>query len=120
MLIPTISEYHISHTRYIASGTYKNSTRWSNSSVALLLERQEYLGHTVNFKTHRKSYKVRKKMKSPREEWLIYENTHPTIISQHDFDLVQKLRQNHRRMQKCEEINPFSGIVYCADCQLKL
>lgn len=117
ILIPTA--YAVSKG-YIASGTYKNPTKWSNSSVALILERQEYLGHTVNFKTHRKSYKVRKKMKSPRKEWLIFENTHPAIISQHDFDLVQQLRQNRRRMQKCAEINPFSGIVYCADCGAKM
>jgi len=54
----------------------------------------EYLGHTVNFKTHRKSYKIKKK--------------------------VQTLRQNRRRMQKCEELNPFSGMVYCADYGAKM
>ena len=105
---------------YVSSGAYKNPTKWSNSTVALILERQEYLGHTVNFKTYRKSYKVRKKMKAPHEDWLIFENTHPTIISQHDFDLVQELRQNRRRMQKFEKVDPFSGVVYCADCGAKM
>jgi len=117
ILIPTA--YAVSKG-YIASGAYKNPTKWSNSVVALILEKQEYLGHTVNFKTYRKSYKVRKMMKSPCEDWLIFENTHPAIISQHDFDLVQELRQNRRRMQKFEEINPFSGMVYCADCGAKM
>ena len=79
----------------------------------------EYLGHTVNFKTHRKTHKIKKKVQTPREEWIIFENTHPEIITQHDFDLVQTLRQNRRRMQKCEELNPFSGMVYCADCEAK-
>ena len=117
VLIPTA--YAVSKG-YISAGAYKNPTRWSNGTVAIILERLEYLGHTVNFKTHKKSYKIKKKMKSPREEWLIFENTHPAIISQHDFDLVQKLRQNRHRMQKCETINPFSGICYCADCGAKM
>ena len=55
-------------------------------------------------------------MVRPKEEWVIFENTHPAIISQYDFELVQELRSHRRKMQKCEEVNPFSGMVYCADC----
>ncbi len=117
--IPIPTAYAVSKG-YVAFGAYKNPAKWSNSTVALILERQEYLGHTVNFKTYRKSYKVRKKMNASHEDWLIFENTHPAIISQHDFDLVQKLRQSRRRMQKFEEVDPFSGIVYCADCGAKM
>ena len=51
---------------------------------------------------------------------MIFENTHEPIISQQDFDFVQKMRQNVRKMQKHEEINPFSGMVYCADCGAKM
>lgn len=105
---------------YIASGNYKYPTRWHDSTVVKILERMEYLGHTVNFKTHKKSYKNKKRVNNPRGEWMIFEHTHPAIITQHDFDLVQKLRQNRRRKQKCEEINPFSGMVYCADCGASL
>ncbi|MBQ5320210.1 MAG: DUF4368 domain-containing protein, partial [Oscillospiraceae bacterium] len=53
-------------------------------------------------------------------EWVIFENTHEPIVSQHDFDLVQELRKNKRRIQKCGETNPFSGMVYCADCGSKM
>ena len=84
-----------------------------------ILERIEYIGHTVNFKTKKKSFKNKKQIRNPKSEWQIFENTHPAIISQHDFDLVQDLRKNKRRMQKHEEVNPFSGIVYCADCGQK-
>lgn len=51
---------------------------------------------------------------------MIFENTHEAIISKHDFDLVQELRKNKRRNQKHGEINPFSGMVYCADCGKKM
>lgn len=98
----------------------KDTTFWCDSTVVRILERMEYVGHTVNFKTRKKSYKNKKQVKNPKSEWQIFENTHPAIISQHDFDLVQELRKNKRRIQKCEEVNPFSGIVYCADCGQKM
>lgn len=100
--------------------TFKNPTRWGDQTVNKILDRIEYVGHTVNFKTRRKSYKHKKKLDNPRDEWLIFENTHEPIISQHDFDLVQELRRNKRKIQYCGEINPFSGMVYCADCGSKM
>ncbi|MCM1275439.1 MAG: DUF4368 domain-containing protein [Lachnospiraceae bacterium] len=100
--------------------TIEKPFRWAQKTVVGILEKLEYVGHTVNFKTRRKSYKHKKKLANPREEWLIFENTHEPIISQHDFDLVQELRQNKRKIQKHGEINPFSGMVYCADCGAKM
>jgi len=100
--------------------TVKNPYRWTQTTIVGMLEKPEYIGHTVNFKTKRKSYKHKKKINIPKEDWLIFENTHEAIISQHDFDLVQELRKNKRKIQKCGEINPFSGTVYCADCGEKM
>ena len=94
---------------------------WDHRSISDILERLEYVGHTVNFRTTKKSYKCKKRIDLPKEDWLIFENTHEAIISQHDYDLVQQLRESKRRPQKkCSEPNPFSGIVYCADCGKKL
>lgn len=117
ILIPTAyaQAHGQPHTR-----TFKYPTRWCSDTVVKILEKPEYAGHTVNFRTHRKSYKCKRKVKNPKEEWVIFENTHEPIISQHDFDLVQELRKNKRRIQRHEEINPFSGMVYCADCGSKM
>ena len=90
--------------------------RWAQKTVVGILEKYEYLGHTVNFKTHKKSYKCKKTVNNPQEEWVIFENTHEPIISKQDFELVQELRKNKRRIQRSNEVNPFSGMVYCADC----
>ena len=100
--------------------TVKNPYRWAQKTIVGMLEKPEYVGHTVNFKTKRKSYKHKKKINIPKEDWLIFENTHEAIIPQHDFDLVQELRKNKRRNQKHGEINPFSGMIYCADCGEKM
>ena len=102
--------------KYCKSANYKYPTRWGEQTIAKILEKPEYCGHTVNFKTYRKSYKHKKRMNRAKEEWVIFENTHTAIISQHDFELVQELRSHRRKMQKCEKVNPFSGMVYCADC----
>jgi len=99
---------------------FKSPTRWGEQTVNKILDRIEYAGHTANFKTHKKSYKNKKRIENPKYEWLIFENTHPAIISQHDFDLVSELRRNKRKIQKCGEVNPFSGMVYCADCGVKM
>ncbi len=99
---------------------FRNPTYWGEQTINKMLDRIEYAGHTANFKTKKKSYKNKKKIDNPKSEWQIFENTHPAIISQHDFDLVQELRKNKRRIQKCEEVNSFSGMVYCADCGKKM
>ena len=99
---------------------YKNPTIWGAQTVGKILERPEYIGHTVNFRTEVKSYKTKKQTVLSRENWQIFENTHEPIISQHDFDLVQELRKNKRRPQKSNKISPFSGMVFCADCGAKL
>ena len=99
---------------------FRNPTHWGDQTVDKILERIEYAGHTVNFKTRVKSYKNKKKIDNPKEEWQIFENTHEPIINHHDFDLVQELRKNKRKIQRCGVVNPFSGMVYCADCGSKM
>ena len=117
--IPTPTAYALSQGR---DNGHKNAKlhRWGNETIAHILEKAEYCGHTVNFRTHVKSYKNKKRVENPKEDWLIFENTHEAIITQQEFDLVQELRKNKRRPTKHEEVNPFSGICYCADCGKKL
>lgn len=117
--IPDPMAYAISQGRNPAN---KNSRldRWCTETVIDILEHSEYIGHTVNFRTRRKSYKNKRKNENSKEEWLIFENTHEPIVTQQEFDLVQELRKNKRRPTKHEEVNPFSGMVYCADCGKKM
>ena len=117
--IPTPTAYALSQGRSVS---HKNArlNRWGMESIRKILERMEYIGHTVNFKTHKKSYKNKKRIEIPKEDWMIFENTHEAIVSKEDFELVQKLRKNKRRIQRIDKVNPFSGMVYCADCGKKM
>lgn len=70
----------------------KNPYGWNGSVVAAILERVDYLGHTVNFKYQSKSYKCHTAVKRPKDEQMIFYNTHEPIISQEDWEAVQKIR----------------------------
>lgn len=94
--------------------------KWNDSSVVKILERMEYIGHTVNFKTYTKSYKLKKRLDNPPENRQIFENTHEAIVPEKEWELVQSLRQNRHRLTKADRQGLFSGLVYCADCGAKL
>lgn len=89
---------------------------WNESSVSGILGQREYLGHTVNFKTTKKSYKSKKIIFNPEDEQVVFENTHKALIDQETWDIVQKNRQQRRRPTKMGDMGLFSGLVYCADC----
>ena len=93
---------------------------WATQSINRILANPTYLGHTVNFRTKKKSYKSKKKIDLPKEEWAIFENTHKAIIDQDTFDTVQRIRQAKRRPTDMGEMSIFSGLVYCADCGQKM
>ena len=74
----------------------------------------------VNFKTRKQSYRSKKKLENPPDQWKIFENTHEAIIDEGTFARVQKLRKNKRRPARTGKTNMFSGLVRCADCGEKL
>ena len=103
-------------TRYSVDRPYD----WTMSTVADILARIEYMGHTVNFRTHSSDYKERRIIKNPKEEWKIFENTHEAIIDKETWELVQRLRGTPKRHDFAETPNPLTGILFCADCGAKL
>ena len=100
--------------------SFKDVYGWGSSTICNILEKREYLGHTINFKT-RKHFKDKKSHYVPENEWTIFENTHEAIIDQQTFDLVQKIRSKVRRYPDgWGETAPLTGLLYCADCGGKM
>ncbi|EEG29749.1 resolvase, N-terminal domain protein [[Clostridium] methylpentosum DSM 5476] len=98
-----------------------NLYRWDYKSITGILERPEYTGCTVNFKTYSKSHKLKKRLQNAPENQRIFLNTQPAIIEKQVFERVQELRANKRRPAKqAERQGLFSGLLYCADCGSKL
>ena len=93
---------------------------WNKKSIAGILERREYTGCTVNFKTYTKSLKFKKRLENPKENQRIFEGTQPAIIEYGQWERVQVLRENKRRPTKTGKTSIFSGLVHCADCGAKL
>lgn len=95
--------------------------KWSPKSIAGILERPEYTGCTVNFKTYSKSHNLKKRLHNAPENQRIFPNTQPAIIDEQVFARVQELRENKRRPAKqAERQGLFSGLLYYADCGSKL
>ena len=94
---------------------------WYGSTIARMIEKREYMGDTVNFRTYKDSYKDKRKKWRPQEEWLIFENTKPPIVDRETWNTAQKCRDSKRRPQKSTGVpNPFSGLIYCSDCGLRM
>lgn len=93
---------------------------WVTETVKSILSNPAYLGHAVNFRTKKKSYKSKKKIELPKDEWVIFKNTHETIIDEETFGIVERLRQTKRRPTDIGEMSIFSGLVYYADCGQKM
>ena len=102
------------------SKNFEYPYRWCSSTIASILKKKEYLGHTVNFKT-RKHFKDKKSKYVSEDKWLIFENTHEAIIDQETFDNVQRIRGNVKRYPDgWGECHPLTGLMYCADCGSKM
>lgn len=93
---------------------------WAEQSVVTILERMEYTERACNFKTHSKSYKLKKSIPHAAEDMSILPDTQEAIISKEQWDRAQELRQCRRRPTKAERQGIFSRLVYCADCSGRL
>ena len=74
----------------------------------------------MNFKSHKKSYKSKKKIHNDPSEWQIFKNTHEAIIEKETFDIVQRIRDGRRRLTFMGEMPILSGMIYCAACGCKM
>ena len=93
---------------------------WRGATVSDILSKPEYMGHTVNFRSYKESYKDKRAKKTPKEDWVIVKNTHEASVSEEMWNKVQGLRKTARRTDTVGEANPFTGLLYCADCGAKM
>ena len=112
--------------RAMKNGTLETSTGfrfptdWVGKNVKMILENQVYLGHMVSHKTQTKSFKNRKLVAVPKEDWIVVKNTHEAIIDEETFELAQKRIATRQRPTKVDEIDLFSGLLFCGDCGYKM
>ena len=115
ILTPTMYAYTKYGTTHVGLDTQR-PYHWSGDTVADMLENEIYLGNTVNMKHSSRSYKDKRRVEHPREECLVFENTHPALVTQEVWDIVQRVRESKRRRTNMDEQNKYSGLVFCSDC----
>jgi len=120
VLIPAAytEKYHPEQSR---QPHYHDCYGWSGTTISYILERKEYLGHTILKKTVSTNFKTDKRRDTTEDEQYIFYNTHEPIISQELWDSVQK------KKKRCPRKTPagyyhhrLSGYLFCADCGSRL
>ena len=96
--------------------------QWSNATIHKMLRQQEYCGDVINFKTYSKSFKNKKRLETPEENWAVFKDVHEPIIDRDTFERVQIFTASHKRRPEKRETpaSMLKGLVYCADCGSKL
>jgi len=89
---------------------------WGGMVIKRILDRQEYMGDTVNFRSRKESFKSKKYKQNPESEWQIFRDTQEPIVSREMWETAQKCRVVTRRPNSTGEPNPLTGLVYCGDC----
>ena len=118
VLTPTA--YKIKKGLPIGQARSEDPYHWGSTSVAAMLDRLEYIGCTVAFKTYTNSLWDRKQRANPKENWIITPDTHEAIIDEETFNKVQRIREQRHRQTKTGKSSIFSGLVFCADCGSRL
>ena len=108
------------HCTYAGAMESENPYAWHESNIKTILSREEYLGHVVNFRVRKPSFKSKKQEFLPKEDWHIFENVHEPIVEKETWELVQQMRKTKRRPDKFGEVSPLTGLVRCASCGGKM
>ena len=103
--------------------TQPNPYKWCKTTIARILEQQEYCGDVINFKSYSKSFRNKTRIENPKENWAIFKDVHEPIIDRETWERVQELTKNtKRRKPKDENVKKsiFTNLLYCGDCGHKL
>ncbi len=114
----TPSEYNASISTNSNNQEYQY--KWCGTTVAGILDRQEYIGDTVNFKSTTRSYKDKTRVNLPKEDRKIFKNTHEPIIDEYTWNIAKQLRNNRKKRAKSGKKSIFSGLLFCYDCGKKM
>ena len=118
--IMTPTEYYNSIGRKTTTKVQEVKNYWNSDTINNILDRQEYIGDTVNFRSTQRSFKDHTKIDLPKESWKIFKNHHEPIIDVETWNTVQRIRQNKRRPTKTGKQSIFAGHLFCKDCGAKL
>ena len=118
--ILTPSEYNASINTSSNTNHQEYQYKWCGTTVASILDRQEYIGDTVNFKCTTRSYKDKTRVRLPKEDRKVFNNTHEPIIDEYTWNIAKQLRNNRKKPTRSGKKSIFSGLLFCKDCGKKM
>ena len=117
---PSYHQTKHGYVTYAGALDAENPYAWHESNIKTILSREEYLGHVVNFRVRKPSFKSKKQEFLPKEDWSIFEDVHEPIVDKETWELVQQLRKTKRRRDSLGEVSPLTGLVRCETCGGKM
>ena len=106
-------------SEYLKINTDKDTTimkKWNPEMVNSILRNENYTGTLFQGKKRKLNYRIDKKIKLDKENWIVTENHHEAIISKEDFDKVQEILDRKSKVNKDGSIDLLSGILKCKCC----
>lgn len=103
--------------------TQVNPYKWCKTTIQKILSQQEYCGDIINFKTYSKSFKNKRRIENPKENWAVFKGINEPIIDRDTFETVQKLISNTKRRAPKKgngEKSVFCDLLFCGDCHKKM
>lgn len=101
---------------YFKSEYWRKPYDWHATSIRAILNNRVYLGQTVFGRTKTKGFFDKTRIPAPEEEWIITKGTHEPLVTQELWDTVHQMMKARRRENGSHEVQPFAGLVKCADC----
>ncbi len=100
----------------------RGADRWNDVMIKRILTNETYIGNLTQNRTRKINYKLKKKQRLEKEQWITVEHTHQGIVSQEAFRQTQILlgKRTYRPIRREGKEHRLSGLVYCADCGSKM
>jgi site-specific DNA recombinase len=116
--IPTPMDYKLSQgMRYTTAFRRKERSEWSAGMVLRILKNPVYTGVLEQGRVTTPSYRVKRLVHKPRDQWAVVEDCHTPIIDKFDFETAQRvLAMDTRTAEAGQPVELFSGMVYCGEC----
>ena len=111
--IPIPSDYN-KRKRGTKSLTYG---LWQQSTVRFILSNEIYTGTVIQGKRKKVSFKSKKFINLPEEDWVKVENMHEAIISKEDFERAKKVIDATKGSRVVQNDYLFKGLLRCYDCK---
>ena len=108
--------FNQNNPNYYKSDYWRKPFDWHASSIRTILENPVYLGKVVFGRSKTKGFFDKRRVETDESEWIIVDNTHEALVTQELWDTVHQMMRAKRRENASGEVQPFAGLVKCADC----